>query len=113
MSDAQALRAPPASLLWLPTAVNAFILAETAQLWWERAYGTASTAQADLTIAMHVLVFSTPVAICFLIGGCVLAVLRRRVPLAPEETHNRGPAILALINLIAPFLHHLALRWAT
>lgn len=113
MKQAPTLWALPASLLWLPTAVNAFILAETVQFGWERAYGTANTAQGDFAIGMHILMFSTPIAISFLIGIIVLAVLRTRVPRDAEAIATRGPAVLALLNLIAPVLLHFTLRGAS
>jgi hypothetical protein len=113
MKHAPTLWTLPASLLWLPTGANAFILAEAVQFWWERAYGTANTAQGDFAIAMHILMFSTPIAICFLIGITVLAVLRTRVPRDAEAIVTRGPAVLALANVIAPVLLHFSLRWAS
>ena len=103
----------PGSLLWVPTAVNTFLLAEVVQLAWERASGVTNTAQGDLEIAAHIVLASVPIACCLLVGWCVLAVIRTQIPRDPESRRETGCIVLAVLNLIAPMVLLLVLRRAT
>ena len=99
--------------LWLPTAVNAYLLAEIIQLSWERSHGVTNTAQGDLEIAIQIMTASVPISICFLIGFSVFAVMRTRVPRDPESKPENGCMALAMLNLLAPALLYFGLRWTT
>ena len=103
----------PGSFLWLPTAVNAFLLAEIIQLSWERTHGVTNTAQGDFEIAMHIMMASIPISICFLIGLSVFAVLRARAARDTESKRETGCAVLAMLNLVAPVFLYFVLRWTT
>ena len=104
----------PGSLLWLPTAVNAFIAMEIFQIWWERwgpsGHLSAGTAQAELGPYFHILMVSAPISIVLLLGWAILAVMRQRVPSPADAPKGRDITILALANIVAPIPLLLALQ---
>src|SRR5476651_2702444 len=93
----------PGVLLWLPTAVNAFLGAEILRFAWEARHGY-NMAQGDMQIAGHILVGSVPLSALLLLGWAVLAVLRMRAPPGPDSTREPGVLALAILNIIAPVL---------
>jgi len=103
----------PGAVLWLPTAVNAFIAAEILQLSWERMRGGYNTAQGEMEPFMHILTFSAPIAVFVLVGWAVLAVLRANVPHSREFTQKRGAVVLAVVNVVAPVLLIIEMGWLT
>jgi hypothetical protein len=103
----------PGALMWLPTAVNAFIAAEILQLSWERARHLGNTAQGEIGPFMHIIAISGPIAVVILVGWAVVAVMRARVPRDREAPRQRGVVALALINAVAPVLLWYGLMWFT
>jgi hypothetical protein len=103
----------PGAVLWLPTAVNAFIAAEILQLAWERMRGGYNTAQGEIGPFMHIIAISAPIAVFLLVGWAVLAVLRANVPRSRESTQKRSVVVLAVLNVAAPFLLVFELGWLT
>jgi hypothetical protein len=101
----------PGAVLWLPTAVNAFIAAEILQLAWERMRGGYNIAQGEMGPLIHIFAISAPIAVFLLVGWAVLAVLRENVPHSRESTQKRSVAVLAIVNVAAPFLLFFELRW--
>jgi hypothetical protein len=93
----------PGVLLWLPTAVNAFLGAEILRFAWEARHGY-NMAQGDMQIAGHILVGSVPLSALLLLGWAILAVLRIKVPPSPELRREPGVRALALVNIVAPVL---------
>jgi hypothetical protein len=101
----------PGALLWLPTAVNAFLLAEIVQLWWQRSHGGHNTAQGDFEIAMHILAASVPISGLLLVGSGIFAALRTRVAPGPASKRELGVLGLVALNVVAPILLYFGLRW--
>ncbi len=104
----------PGSLLWLPTAVNAFIAAEIFQIFWER-YGprghlSAGTAQAELDPFMHIILISGPISLMLLVGWAIVAVVQMKVPPSGDSPKDRGARALLLANVLAPIALWFALR---
>jgi hypothetical protein len=96
----------PGALLWLPTGVNAFVVAEIVQLWWE-----GRRAQADLEIALHILAMSVPMSVVLLVGVVVFLIMRRSVGARLSAALSRGVSILLVLNIAAPFILYYGLKW--
>jgi len=101
----------PGALLWLPTAVNAFLVVEIVQLWWQRSHRGFNTAQGDFEIAMHILAASVPISGVLLVGSGVFAVLRTKVAPSPDSKRDFGVLGLVALNVMAPVLLYFGLRW--
>ena len=103
----------PGAVLWLPTAINAWIAAQILLLSWQRARGGYNTAQGEIGPYMYTIAISAPIAVAILVGWVVLALLRANVPHTRESEPLRGVIALAVINIAAPALLFLALKWLT
>jgi hypothetical protein len=102
----------PGALMWVPTSVNGYLLAEIAQLWWQRRQGGYNTAQGDLEIWMHIMAASVPIAGLLLIGAGIFAVMGRTVGAGFALARTPGLLALLALNVTAPVLLYFALRFA-
>ena len=100
----------PGILLWLPTAANAAIGALIFDLWWDRTRHVGNTAQGEIGPFMLIIAVSAPIAAVVLIGWGTLAIMRAKVPSNREANQERGPIVLALVNVVAPFVLFYCLR---
>ena len=103
----------PGALMWVPTTVNGYLLAEILQLWWQRRQGGYNTAQGDFEIWMHIMAASVPIAGLLLIGAGVFAVMGRTVGTSFVLARTPGVRTLLALNISAPILLYFALRFAT
>ncbi len=101
----------PDSLLWLPTAVNAFLAVEIVHLWWQRRQGGYNTAQGDLEIAMHIAAASVPISALLMVGALVILLTRKVVGRSPSAARWTGSSALLAVNVVAPVVLYYGLRW--
>jgi hypothetical protein len=90
-------------VLWLPTAVNAFIGALIFDIWLDRARHVGNTAQGEIGPVMLIIAVSAPIAVIVFVGWVIVGVMRAKVPANPETKQERGPIVLAILNMVAPF----------